>query len=190
MRISDWSSVVCSSDLRDAASRHHQRGGGRDVERVVAVPTRAADGDGVFRGVDGDHASAHRARRSGNLAGILSPIGEGDEEFCNRLLRHSAIENGPESGFCLGLFDRVQGIGQDHASVLASMPPNPSKLASMACPCSVAMLSGWNCTPWIGSAHCRTPRPYPPPERPLPFRFSATSPRPPTRTPCPTTPTP
>ena len=28
--------------------------------------------------------------------------------------------------------------------------------ASSSWPCSVAMLSGWNCTPWIGSSRCRS----------------------------------
>src|SRR3546814_21047641 len=37
MRISDWSSDVCSSDLRDAVAAVHVAGGAGDVERLAAI---------------------------------------------------------------------------------------------------------------------------------------------------------
>ena len=36
-------------------------------------------------------------------------------------------------------------------------PVRRTKFASSSWPCSEAMLSGWNCTPWIGSSRCINP---------------------------------
>src|SRR3546814_3834284 len=81
MRISDWSSDVCSSDL----------------------PLRRFGGEGAGNvGQDGGHGQA----ASGNAVAI---------------------------------------------------PASFRKLASKAWPCSVAILSGWNCTPWIGRSRWRMP---------------------------------
>ncbi len=35
-------------------------------------------------------------------------------------------------------------------------PQSTSQLASIRCPPSVRIDSGWNCTPWIGKLVCRT----------------------------------
>gem|GEM_PF-4451880 len=55
-----------------------------------------------------------------------------------------------------------QGDGGDfgqpgHARSRGVRPQMRRKFASIAWPCSVAMLSGWNCTPWIGRLAWRKP---------------------------------
>src|SRR3546814_14795981 len=96
MRISDWSSDVCSSDLDlfvAAAAVEHRR------ERRLRLVMVEEEG-GIGKGAE----AAHAACRS-----------------------------------------------------VTGRPAMRRKLASIAWPCSVAMLSGWNWTPWIGSSTWRTP---------------------------------
>ena len=54
-----------------------------------------------------------------------------------------------------------QGFGfahrKAHARTFGSIPAIRRKLASISWPCSVAMLSGWNCTEWIGRLSWRKP---------------------------------
>ena len=75
--------------------------------------------------------------------------------------------------------DAKQLLGTEAALIvsgaLVSMPHISRKLASSAWPCSVAMLSGWNCTPWIGRLAWRKPITWPSSEVQLITRLSGTS---------------
>src|SRR5690606_20408322 len=82
-----------------------------------------------------------------------------DEKCGDLIFGHGAIEHGAERRFGLALVKRVidrRELG--HATAFfAAIPQIARKLRRRSCPCSVAMLSGWNCTPWIGSSRWRKP---------------------------------
>jgi hypothetical protein len=64
--------------LRDACAgrRRDERGGGRDVERLAAVATRAGGVDEIVAlRVDRNHVRAHGLGRAGDLVGRLAPSG-------------------------------------------------------------------------------------------------------------------
>src|SRR3546814_11281979 len=74
MRISDWSSDVCSSDLQDARERstHAEQRGQLDVAQVAALhvarlaPLRIGAGRGALaHGVEVDHLRQAQAARDG-----------------------------------------------------------------------------------------------------------------------------
>src|SRR3546814_2367373 len=100
MRISDWSSDVCSSDLvrldvhpqrlqhvagaalggggavavlgdRHAAGRHHELAGGGDVIAAGAVAAGAADVDGAGPALDGGHLAARSEEHTSELQSLM-----------------------------------------------------------------------------------------------------------------------
>src|SRR5690606_3404052 len=124
----------------------------------MPVAAGAADVDRVGRRLDRDQPRPHRARRARDLGGRLAPIAQRDEEPRNVLVVQPAIEHRAEGRFGLGFFERMIDRREfGHAGTLAGRPQTRRKFASNACPGSVAMLSGWNCTPWIGSSRWRKP---------------------------------
>src|SRR5690606_6735084 len=114
--------------------------------------------DGIAGGGDRDQPRAHRPRRPGDLRCGLTPVRERDEKVGDLLLGRRTVEHRAERGFGFVLRQRTIDWGQGgHAGAFASMPQIFRKFASSSCPCSVAMLSGWNCTPWIGKSRWRKP---------------------------------
>ena len=128
----------------------------------MPVAPGAADVDrGLGRG-DGNEPRPQGPRRARDLVRRLAARGEGNEEVCDLVFRRRAIEQRAERRFGLGLGEGGGDVGEGgHAVSLAgrtgSNPHTAKKLASRAWPCSVAMLSGWNCTEWIGSVAWRKP---------------------------------
>src|SRR5690606_31474042 len=81
-----------------------------------------------------------------------------DEERGDVLVGRNAVEHRAEGRLGFVFLQRpVDGRQYAHASAFASIPQTRRKFASRSCPCSVAMLSGWNWTPWIGSSRWRKP---------------------------------
>ena len=100
-----------------------------------------------------------------NLLGCLDQPTRGVYRFCGedvgRLGRSARARlRNRRLGFVF-LERPVDRRKRAHAPVLsgafASIPQILRKFASSSWPCSVAMLSGWNCTPWIGSSRWRNP---------------------------------
>lgn len=114
----------------------------------MAVAACSANIDGIRGCVHRYKTSPHGSRRAGDFRSGLSTIRKLDEETGDFLIRNMAVEHGAKGGFCfiLGKWRRNRRQGA-HARERASIPQISRKLASMAWPCSVAMLSGWNCTP-------------------------------------------
>src|SRR3546814_2271036 len=90
MRISDWSSDVCSSDLQDARERstHAEQRGQLDVAQVAALhvarlaPLRIGAGRGALaHGVEVDHLRQAQAARDGVGQVLCVPL-PGEGEIC------------------------------------------------------------------------------------------------------------
>ena len=79
-------------------------------------------------------------------AGVASP----DMMTSNAASAWSSVRVSPAASRAIAGF-RLADIGQ--AARAGALVPRTKarKLARMVWPCSLAMLSGWNCTPWIGS---------------------------------------
>ena len=121
----------------------------------MPVAPGAADVDGAGGRIDRDQAGAERACGLGDLDRGLATLGQPDQEGCDRLVGRMAVQHVRERP-ARGLARQWRGgVGQQrdrgHASAFTGTPAIVRKLASIAWPCSVAMLSGWNCTPWIGN---------------------------------------
>src|SRR3546814_3231144 len=148
-------SMLCDRDLTCCNDDRHR---GRDVERVVPVAAGAADVDRPFGRLDRDQPVAHRLRRGGDLDHRLAAVGESGEESGELFVAAAAVEHRRERRLRLVMVEEEGGIGKGaeaaHAACrsVTGRPAMRRKLASIAWPCSVAMLSGWNWTPWIGSS--------------------------------------
>ena len=107
---------------------------------------------------------AHRPRRARRSRRSVSPRSDSatrNAAICLVVAR--AVEHRAERGVGLVIGRAVRpdrGAGR-HGScrftLATGSPASVRKLASRAWPCSVAMLSGWNWTPWIGSVAWRKP---------------------------------
>src|SRR3546814_17856127 len=64
MRISDWSSDVCSSDLRDIRGQHGRRHAGGDGAEPVAKPDAGDDGGALWCGGDDRRAGDRQIGRA------------------------------------------------------------------------------------------------------------------------------
>ena len=121
----------------------------------MAVSPCAAHIDCPVWGMDRYHARAQFLGRSRNLDAGFAAFAQPREEACNVLIRHAEVQNGGEGQPGSVLFKRFARVGQlergSHARSFTRIPARAMKLASIAWPCSVAMLSGWNWTPWIGN---------------------------------------
>src|SRR5690606_9209774 len=153
-------SVLCDRYL---ARRHDNRDTGRDVQRVVTIAPGAADVDRASGGIDRDHPIAHRLRRGGDFDHCFAAVGQRREEGRHLFVTAAAIEHRLERMRCLLGIEKRARVGEGAEAAHAarrSATGNPAirrKLASIAWPCSVAMLSGWNWTPWIGNSTWRKP---------------------------------
>ena len=117
--------------------------------------------------VDGERLGAHGARGAGDLGDGLAAHAQRHEEPAHlrrrRVARHHRVERG--GGLVLARAARRRrrlpssalncgDVG--HAATL-SAGGEARKLRSSAWPPSEAMLSGWNCTPWIGRSRWARP---------------------------------
>ena len=145
----------------DPARREHERGDGRDVERVGAIAARAARVE-HRRVIAGQprRAPAHRPGQPDDLRGPLAFHRERDEQAGDlRRLRapfHDLFHGARrlvhrEVLAPLQLFDQ---FGKHHRS-------SSRKLRRSCLPSPVSTDSGWNCTPWTGNVRCRTPMSVP-----------------------------
>ena len=120
---------------RHIAGCHNQRDGGGDVETVLTIAAGAADVDCARRSGDPLHPGAHRQDGSGHFFSGFAAISQVNQSCSDDLVRHVAIEHSPEQRLSFSLV---------HAITRGVIPHSWRKLASIAWPCSVAMLSGWN----------------------------------------------
>ncbi|PAV92822.1 hypothetical protein WR25_05073 [Diploscapter pachys] len=164
---------------RYAAGRDDQRDGGRDVERMMPVTARAADVDRAIGSGDRDQAGTQGTGGLGDFDAGFAAIGQSEQEVADRLCRDARVEDIGKRLRRAFARQRGRWIGKQddagHGRSRTGMPAIVRKLASMAWPCSVAMLSGWNCTPWIGRCSWRKPMTMPSWVRALTTRGEATS---------------
>ncbi len=132
------SSAVAVLGNRNPAGRDDQGHCSRNIDAVLTVTACAAHVNRAFRGRNAFHPGAHGFDSPGDFFRCLAAIGNFDEQGGNFLVRDQPVENSPEQFF---------GFVQVHAIAFGSSPAIPRKLASISWPCSVAMDSGWNCTP-------------------------------------------
>src|SRR5262249_26258831 len=72
------------------------------------------------------------------------------------IARHQHVEGGPGFVACQGL--AAGRLGYEGFEIChAGAPACWRKFFNRAWPCSEAMLSGWNCTPWMGLVLCCRP---------------------------------
>ncbi len=160
--------------LRDAGPgrRRHDRGRRRDVERAGAVAAGAGGVDQVVAlRPHGQDVLPHRLGAAGDLVGRLALEAERDEEAADLGLRrlaahdlahHLAAARPPE-------LLPVQEVGERLLDHRRSRKFRPSRG-----PSGVSTDSGWNCTPSIGRARCRTPITSPSGVRAVTSRSSGT----------------
>src|SRR6185369_10370168 len=140
---------------RHAAGRDDDGDGGRDVERMEAIAPGAAHVDGIFGSVDRDHPRAHRPRGGGDFDGCLAPVAELGEKVRGVGVAGASVEDGGKGDIGLRFIQRGRRVGQaTHDVGLGRSPAIFMKLASISWPYSVAMLSGWNWTLWMGRFSC------------------------------------
>ena len=139
---------------RGAGGRGDERGGGGDVERVGAVASGADDvDDGRALRRHGDDVLAHRLGEAGDLVGRLALRAQGDEEPGDLGLRRLAVHDRAHQLARVGAREVVPVEEQ-----LDRRPDDHRrKFLAIAGPSGVSTLSGWNCTPSIGSSRWRTP---------------------------------
>ena len=78
---------------RHAARRDDDRDRSRNIQRMVAIATGAADIDRAMRRVDRDEPGAECLCGLGNLDAGLAAVAERDQEFGDRLFRGFRVEN-------------------------------------------------------------------------------------------------
>lgn len=117
---------------------------------MMPVAPGAAYVDRAGRGIDRNQPVAHRLRRGGDFDHRFAAVRERGQEFDDILVAGAAVEHRREGIGRLVMFEQPGGIGKRTETAHAafrSPTGNPAifrKLASIAWPCSVAMLSGWN----------------------------------------------
>src|ERR1019366_2088987 len=132
------------------------------------VAAGAANVDRAFGGVDRGHASPHRTDGAGDLGHGLTADAHGHQQGADLRGRGFAGHDDGERGFGLvsgkrlpaGEFPECRfqvlrhGVRADQAARAGALEKRAMarKLARIRWPCSLAMLSGWNCTPWIGKS--------------------------------------
>src|SRR5690606_17842501 len=140
----------------------NERRCGRDIERPVAITARADHIDSIFGRLDIGRFFAQDRNAADQLidrfAAKMQPHQERAHLRRRRIARKDNVESGLRLFYGKGFARRDPGdqrlevgLFSAHAAALLSGRVRSRKLRSSACPCSDAMLSGWNCTPWIGS---------------------------------------
>src|SRR3546814_8764396 len=102
MRISDWSSDVCSSDLVAADAQRLQGDAERDRARELQLDRRLAPGHRSEERAQGDERLAvearvgeRRSRIDGLLVGLQGPVGKDlDARYAPSRLRDHALDPG------------------------------------------------------------------------------------------------
>ena len=139
---------------RRAGGRGDERGRRRDVERVRAVAAGADDVDDrrALRR-DGDDVLAHRLGEARDLVGRLALRPQRDEEAGDLGRRRLAVHDRAHQ--------LVRVLAREVVPVEQQLDrgadDHPRKFLAIAGPSGVSTLSGWNCTPSIGSSRWRTP---------------------------------
>src|SRR5262249_38489786 len=104
---------------------------------------------------DGLAAQAHGGDRGGDLGRRRLPLEAGSEEGLGGfLVQRRAVGQLGQEGL-EGVGPGRGGLGQTAARRLT--PARSRKLPSSSWPCSVAIDSGWNCTPCTGRVRCWKP---------------------------------
>ena len=124
----------------------------------MAVAAGADDVDGTGRCFDPHHARAHHLGSAGDLVHRLAAHAQRHQEdppICDGVASPDDHDveglRGPHLACVETVRDLVdEGFQISHQRALASS----RKFASSAWPCSEAMLSGWNCTPWTAVLCC------------------------------------
>ena len=134
-------------------------GCGRDVEGMGAIAPGAAGIDQMLdigqRHLDGE--LAHDAGSCGDFANRLALAAQGADGAGNLRGREPPGHDGAHQAEhflatqVTAMYQLVEQIGVVHR------PASIRKFLSSACPCSVRMDSGWNCTPSTAKALWRTP---------------------------------
>ena len=143
-----------------ACASHHKGGRGRDVQRPLAVAPGADDVHRPFGRVDRDTFGPHHRSGGGDFLHGFAPRAQGHQEPADLAGRGVTFEQNRERLFGLSAGQRPVGRRMDQGFKGVTHARTGTmfrKLRSRACPCSDAMLSGWNCTPWIGRVRCCRP---------------------------------
>src|SRR5690606_40900539 len=128
----------------DHLAAHDRNGGGDFAHRLALDPHAHQERADLRGGRPALHDDLHHLAHFG--AGQVPAVGEPVER--------------PFDVHCRRPFARLQATraALNSAAILR-------KFCTMACPFSDAMLSGWNCTPWIGRSRCCRPMIWPSSER-------------------------
>ena len=118
------------------AGRHHNSHCGGNIQRVLAIAAGSADIHRVFGCRNCVHVFAKgRCSNSNGGREVLRLVGE-EQPVTGLIRRHVLIEQIHKAE------DQLVERELTHTLASGSMPQIRRKLASMAWPCSVAMLSG------------------------------------------------
>ena len=159
---------------RHAAGGDDHRRERRDIVGAVAVAAGADDVDGTVGCGHPQHLPAHRRDGTGQLVHRLAAHAQPHQEGAHLRGGRLAGEQQVERGLGLGAGERAAGgdrgedglqrlahptaAGSRRAGALARQAAARSrKFRMIVRPPSEAMLSGWNCTPWIGKVRCESP---------------------------------
>ena len=151
------------------------RGEGRDVVAAGMVAAGADDVDGVLGRLHPCHAAAHGRDGADDLVERFAAHAQRHQEGAALGRRDLAGEQVVEGGS--GLLARQRRAGGDlgeiglegfhgwlqctaqgglcHAPAAFQAAASSKKFRMIVTPCSDRMLSGWNCTPWIGKRAVR-----------------------------------
>src|SRR5262249_37996462 len=137
-----------------------------DIERAAVVAAGAAGVDRAGRRLDLHHLGPHGAHGAGQLRHRLAAHAQRHKEAADLRRRRIAGHQDVEGLRRLVLVEGAPGgdgseqrleVGHATALLGAFSPASRRKFPRRRWPCSEAMLSGWNCTPWIGSVLWATP---------------------------------
>src|SRR5581483_5233417 len=131
--------------------------------------------DRVGRGLDLEHFRPHRRDGAGDLVDGLAADAQRHQEAADLRRRRVARHDDAERLLGLGPRQRLsrRSLGDERLEVGLRLLAHAGtrsrrlrafqaaaisrKLPRMRWPCSEAMLSGWNWTPWTGCRRCMTP---------------------------------
>ena len=151
---------------RDATGGDDEGDGGGDIQRAVPVAAGAAAIDRAGAARDRNHMAAHHPDSRRQLLGRFAACRQPHQRRADLGRACRAGDDRLEQLFRLRP-RRVRRLGRRRASIgwsavngftlPSSSPPDRGNSRNMSWPYSEAMLSGWNCTPWIGSVRWARP---------------------------------